>query len=419
MVTYNVSSFLISRKSGTYSLQRNATPLLFVSCPLWLLICSGGRRAGLTESSMRLLLLIDTLSVGGAEYQVVTDANLLSETGVQVTVACFREGPLQERLSSAVRLAHLNQWGQVGHVLAVRRLCQQQEIELIHAHMWAANLVGALAGWSLRIPVIVTEHGLELWRSRKHIWAAKLTYRLASRVYAVCEATRQVRIRREGLDPGRISVLYNCFDLAHISEDREQGESPELRRTLDIPSTSPIVGFLGRLHPVKRLDLLAKVAAVVCKSFPNAVFLLVGDGPERQQTEYLVEREGLSTSFRLVGYQSGVADFLALMDVLLITSEREALSISAIEAAAMGVPSIGFDVGGNAEVIEHGETGFVVPFGDIDAFSERLGELLRDESLRARMAHQARERAWALFSPKVRVSNLLRAYGSCAGDDNL
>jgi len=266
----------------------------------------------------------------------------------------------------------------------------------------------------LRIPVIVTEHGMELWRRPKHIWVARLSNRLASRVVAVCEATRQVRIRRDRIAPDCISVLYNCFDPLRVV-GKAQPNTQELRRSLGIPPEARGIGFIGRLHPVKRLDLLVEIAAIVSGACPNAVFLLVGDGPARGEVESLLLQKGLADHFRLLGYQSAIADYLALMDLLVLTSEREGLPIVILEASASGIPAVAFDVGGVSEAVEHGRTGFVVPFGDLVEFSQQVLRLLADQALRAEMGRQARLRAWAQFSPEARLSSLLAAYRALVG----
>ena len=355
---------------------------------------------------MHVLLLIDTLVLGGAEQQVITDANLLAAHGLKVTVAFFRDGPLKSRLFSEVGAIHFNAPYLLKKALDLRSFCKAQRVELIQSHMWLANQIGAFVGWSLHIPVIATEHGMELWRTPKHIWSARLTYRMVGHIYAVCEATRSVRIHRERVPPDRISIMYNCFDSSHLVETKNTA----LQQSLAIKDQSPVVGFVGRLHSVKRLDLLVDIAEIALRVLPDAVFLLVGDGAEQKNIEYRISQKGLASSFRLVGYQTKISDFLSLMDVLVMTSEREALSMAILEAAASSIPAVAFSVGGNPEAIENGVTGYVVPFGNTDQFATRIVDLLSCSELRAQIGRQAQKRACALFSPESRLCSLIEAY---------
>ena len=355
---------------------------------------------------MNVLLLIDTMTLGGAEQQVVTDANLLVQHGFKVTLACFQDGPMKSRLFSEVGFVCFNEPSWFKRFLALRNFCKEHKVELIQAHMWQANQIGALAGWSLRIPVIATEHGMELWRSPKHIWSARLTYRMVRHIYAVCEATRSVRIHREGVSSDRISIMYNSFDSLHVSGTKKN----DLRQSFAIKDQAPVIGFIGRLHPVKRLDLLVEIAERVLIVHPEAIFLLVGDGAERKNIEGLIAQKGLTANFQMAGYQTNIADFLSLMDVLVLTSEREALSMAILEAAASGVPAVAFAVGGNPEAIENDVTGYVVPFGDTEQFAARLIELLSNNEHCSQMSAQARERAYSLFSPEIRLLLLVEAY---------
>lgn len=357
-----------------------------------------------------ILLFVDSLSVGGTERQVVTDSGLLSGKGFRVTVGYFGDSTLRDALPDGVDAVRLPAGNYLTIAVGVARLCRQCGIDLVQSHMWAANFIAALSGWFSGTPVILTEHGLELWRTARHIWTSRLSYCLARKGYAVCDATRQVRIRREGISPAKIDVMYNCFDPRRLPQETDSIEDSRVRRTYGIPQDAPVVGFLGRLIPVKRLDLLVAAAEIVTRYLPNTVFLVVGDGPERASLERAIETRGLACNFRLVGYQRDTMSFFEAMDVSALTSEREALSIALLEASASGLPAVVFGVGGNVETISDGETGYVVPFGDMEVFSSRLVELLQDPGLREDMSRRARERAWEVFSPGARQAALVRAY---------
>ena len=359
-------------------------------------------------SNHRVLVVSESLLVGGAERQVVTDANLLSQAGWDVTLASLADGPLKQELVPEVELCHMQAKNWPGRCLELHTFCLRQRFDLIHAHQMGANLISALVGRALGTPVIVTEHGLQLWRNLKHRLLARLTYGCATRVLAVSAATARIRIQRDGAPAAKVSVMPNCY---HLGFNHQPAAAVgRLRHEIRIPEGSLVVGFVGRLAQVKRLDLLVDAAVQVLKERNNALFLLVGDGPQKEELEARIAQAGMAPSFRLVGRRSDVPTFLALMDAFVLPSERESLSVALLEAAAMGIPQVAFDVGGNREIVLHGETGLLVPFPDTLKLAEAITSLLQSDAERARMGARARQRAQRLFSPEARLQALNNLY---------
>ena len=356
----------------------------------------------------RLLLVSESLLIGGAERQTVFDANLLRQAGWNVTLAYFVDGPLRQEIIPSVELQHIRARSWLKRCLELYAFCHWKQFDIIHSHQMGANLVSALVGRLLGTPVIVTEHGLQLWRNRKHRFLARLTYRCAAQVLAVSQATAQVRIERDGAPKTKISVMPNCYRPEFQPQPADIVS--HLRAEYRIPDGAMIVGFVGRLAQVKRLDLLVDAVLRVLKERENTLFLVVGDGSQRQKLERSIEHAGIAGAFRLVGEQSDIPKFLALMDVFVLSSERESLSVSLVEAAAMGVPQVAFDVGGNREIVVQGETGLLVPFPDSEKFAKAILSLLASDSRRIRMKERTRQRAQRLFSPEVRLQALNHLY---------
>ena len=139
-------------------------------------------------SNHRVLVVSESLLVGGAERQAVTDASLLSQAGWGVTLASLVDGPLKQELVPEAGLCHIHAKNWLGRCLELHTFCLRQRFDLIHSHQMGANLISSLVGRALGIPVIVTEHGLQLWRNSKHRLLARLTYACARQVLAASEA---------------------------------------------------------------------------------------------------------------------------------------------------------------------------------------------------------------------------------------
>ncbi|MFW6193864.1 MAG: glycosyltransferase, partial [Gemmatimonadota bacterium] len=149
---------------------------------------------------------------------------------------------------------------------------------------------------------------------------------------------------------------------------------------------------------------------------PNAHLLLVGDGPERFVIESLIDGLGLDNRVHLLGLRSDVADLLAGSDLFLLSSVSEAASLSILEAMAVGLPVVATRVGGNPEVVVEGETGHLVPPGDLEAFADRVVELLRRPDLRRRMGEAGRRRVRTEFHLDRVADRYLRLYGELVGE---
>ena len=145
-----------------------------------------------------------------------------------------------------------------------------------------------------------------------------------------------------------------------------------------------MVGWAGRLTPIKRpLDLIRTLRSLRDRDV-DAVLVILGDGDERQETEALAHELGVFDETRFLGFQQGLRAWYPALDAFLLTSANEGAPVVAIEALAAERPVVATDVGGTATIVTDGESGFLVPMGDIDDLAARLAELARDPELRAR-----------------------------------
>jgi N-acetyl-alpha-D-glucosaminyl L-malate synthase BshA len=141
-----------------------------------------------------------------------------------------------------------------------------------------------------------------------------------------------------------------------------------------------------------------------------SVLLMVGDGPERTSAQALARRLGIADKVRFLGRQDSIEEITAVADLYLLPSELESFGLSALEAMACGVPVIGSDAGGLPEVVAQGETGYLLPVGDIEGMAARALELLRDEALHKRMSQAARRRVEQLFDAEKIVTQYEAVY---------
>jgi N-acetyl-alpha-D-glucosaminyl L-malate synthase BshA len=175
-----------------------------------------------------------------------------------------------------------------------------------------------------------------------------------------------------------------------------------------------VLTHVSSFRPLKRIEDVVRIFAAIRAELP-ARLDLVGDGPERPRIEALVRSLGLDGEVRFLGERGELAPLLRESHVFLFPSQTESFGLAALEAMACGVPVVASDVGGIAEVVRHGETGFLAPMGDVPAMIQYVRRLLADGELHALMARQARARAERNFLPAPAVDRYEAAYRRALG----
>lgn len=198
--------------------------------------------------------------------------------------------------------------------------------------------------------------------------------------------------------PAKADVLYDC------AEPPPAFPRAAARAHYGLEGEDVVFGMAARIHPQKDHDSLIRAAARLKDAHPRLRFLMVGDctGVHREQfarLEALMAQTGTRGRFVFPGFEANMARFYAACDVGLLASHTEGFPLGILEAMGAGLPVIGSDVGGCAEAVEAGVTGFLAPDGDVGAFAAAIGRLAEDATLRAAMGAAARARAATRFGP--------------------
>jgi glycosyltransferase involved in cell wall biosynthesis len=173
-----------------------------------------------------------------------------------------------------------------------------------------------------------------------------------------------------------------------------------------VPPGAAVIGTVARLSPEKDQQTLLDAFARLCELRDDCRLVIAGEGPAR--SALAAHAGGLPCRDKIIflGTVERVPELLRMLTVFVLTSLTEGVSLSLLEAGATGIPAVVTDAGGNAEVVEDGVTGFVVPIKRPDIIAEKIDRLLADESLRASMGRLARERIIAHFS----LAHMTRRY---------
>ena len=186
--------------------------------------------------------------------------------------------------------------------------------------------------------------------------------------------------------------------------------SREWRTELGWTEDEFVVGFVGRIVPVKDVPTLLHAFAALVASVPQARLLLVGDGECREQMQSVTRSLGLSELVRFAGWQLDLKRVYGAMDVVALTSRNEGTPVALIEALAAGRPVVATMVGGVPDVIQDGDTGLLVPPGDTDALAAALGRMAREPALRGRLAAAGRRSVADRFGRQRLVQDIDALY---------
>jgi len=362
------------------------------------------------SGSVRLLLVVDSLEVGGAERHVVDLALALHRKGYGVEVACSVTGGLSEPLERAgvpvwpLTRRLVKRRVSVAYARGIRKLLNQRRFDLVHAHIFASAAAAAIATRGKGLPLVITEHTEASWQTWRTRWISRWVYRRARRVIAVSTPIERRLIERDGTPPGLVTLIPNAVIPA-------SDETPDLAGTLpDGWLEGPLVGVVARLQPEKGVANFLKAAARVSGISPNARFLIVGDGPLREELLGLARRLGISERVRFLGYRTDSRALIGLMDLLVVPSLTEGSPLIVLEAMAAGVPVVASAVGGIPDQVRHGEEGILVPPDAPDALGEALGALLRDPAYARNLGETGRRRTENEFSHETLVRRIEGVY---------
>jgi len=293
----------------------------------------------------------------------------------------------------------------------LRRFWQREQVELIHAHQYTPFFYALAArGLRRRPPVLFTEHGRFFpdYPRRKRILFNRLMLRRGDRVVAVGDAVRRALVENEGIAENRIERIYNGVDVSAF--DHRSADRTALCKRLGLDANEWLIVQVARLDALKDHATAIRTIQRVAAQRSDARLVLVGEGPERETIEAEIAARGVGPHVSLLGLRSDVADLLHASDLFLLTSISEGIPVTLIEAMAARLPVVATDVGGVAEVVQHGMTGLLAPRGDDAALAEAVLRVMGDSGLRESMGQQAQERARGEFSQQEMHAAYGRTY---------
>jgi glycosyltransferase involved in cell wall biosynthesis len=364
-------------------------------------------------SRTRVLLVYKALGRGGAEMLLVNAARYLniSEFDYQVAYVLPEFDELVEEIEGVgIRVHCLNGIDKGMWMARLRNLVRQYRPRIVHTHSPYVGIGARLALKRPRGPRLVhTEHNV--WESYHRMTrpANLVTFPMNDFVFAVSEHVRNsIRFppTLRFLRMPTVETLYHGLD--PVAMER-WGGTDGVRESLGIPSTAPVVGTVSNFRIEKGHRYLLEAAVHIRNTFPDARFVLVGQGPLEQSLRRQARQLGLQDRVIFTGPRSDAPRLAASFDVFALPSFHEGLSIALVEALALGTPAVVARAGGITEVVTDGVNGIMVPPRDPLALGNAIISLLQDPALQRRLAKAGKERA-ADFDIREAVARIEEVY---------
>lgn len=356
-----------------------------------------------------ILLMVPRLNIGGAESYVALVARSLKSMGYNVFIASAGGA-----LAQALQLEGIKHFFMPVRLskyisgIILKRIVNKYKIDLIHANSEAAGIVAVKARnrYKLNIPIVYTAHGVLPQKVKSDI-------NQVDKIIAVSNFSKQAAIK-EGFSPEKIEVIYNGVDIEKFSPQKQS--KSWLRNQYDIPQDAFTMIIVSRIKNLRNkghqhlLDILKNY--VEAKQWHLVV---IGKGKGLNAFEQKIKEYDLQDRIHLLGHKTDVENYIDIADVMVLPSYFETFGLVLAEGMAMQKPAVAFAVGGIAEVIDHGQTGYLAQYDNDEDLVKKLNVLANNRDLCTKMGINARKKVEGEFANRIMIKKLIEVYNEMIG----
>jgi glycosyltransferase involved in cell wall biosynthesis len=378
------------------------------------------------EKKINVLIVITRLTIGGDTNVVLDIAEYLNKHPlydvhlavgpvlkheVDLTYLAYERGIPTTLIHNLIN--HINPWVNLKAVLELIAVMRRGKFDVVHTHSSVAGVVGRIAAFITRVPVIV--HHVHGWGIQENMSTAVRTLYLilertcalfTDRLIAVSAPTVQKGLAYRICKEEKFALIYNGINLEKF---RQKVDRQKVFSDLGLDPECKIVGMIARLDQQKNpLDFI-RAADIVVKKYPKAQFLIAGDGSLRSECESLINEFNLQGTFFLLGYRDDISRIMPILTLTVLSSLWEGLPVVFQEAMSAGKPTVANDVDGARDVIIDGETGYLVTPHQPEEMAERILYLLKNDDVCQQMGLTAQKYS-ERFSGEQMVKNISSLY---------
>ena len=293
---------------------------------------------------------------------------------------------------------------------------RKERFDLVHTHTAKAGIIGRISARLAGIPIVLhSYHGIPFYEGQnkllKYVYSRieKLVGRITDMVCSQNQGDIDELVFNHVLPEEKILYEGNGVDIENLDALRNNANVHKIRRQLSIDDGIPVIGCLARLEPVKGHAFLLNAFEKLLRVRPDVVCLIAGDGPLRRDLESLAQKLRIHKNLRFLGWIDDIQPLHALIDVLVLPSQKEGIPRTVMEAMTASKPVVATNVPGTREIV-HRHTGILVPYGDEQAMCDAILELIEDKEKANKYGKNGRARIEGEFDERLVIKRILKAY---------
>jgi len=279
--------------------------------------------------------------------------------------------------------------------ISLLKLIKKEKPVIVHTHSSKAGLVGRLAAWITRVPIIIhTPHGHVFFGhfgktvSRLFLYIEKLADLITDHMVALTTQEKRDYVEFSVAATNKISIIHSGIDLETFSET--QTDIAGKKNALGLNGQTPIVGTVGWLLPIKGPGILLEAMGYVWEQYPESQLVYVGKGDLEEDLKVRASGMGVSGNVKFLGWRNDVGEIIHTFDIFVLPSLNEGMGRVIVEAMAAGKPVVASNTGGIPDLVKNEESGFLFPPGNEKVLAESIMRLLKDPELAEVMGQRGR-----------------------------
>lgn len=334
----------------------------------------------------KILYIIDSMSLGGTEKQLVLLINNLDQSIFIPYLCCLKKSDslyteikctkMTINYKSFKSIKILSQLARIIHFI------KKNNIDLVQTFFQDATILGVIAAKLCGVKLIIaSRRDLGFWQEDIHKnKQIKFIDRFVDKFLVNSNAIKEQLFSIEGISQDKIEVIYNGIDIAKIKNNLlSKKELTKLKNKLKLPQDNFNVGIIANLNrPVKKVDIFIRAACEVVKQRRDVNFIVLGNGYLSEELKELTHKLNINENFYFLGRKPDIVPFLSLFDVGVMTSDSEGFPNAIIEYLAAQIPVVATKVGGIPEIIENGINGFLAQKGDYKQIANYIIKIINN-----------------------------------------
>lgn len=361
-----------------------------------------------------ILLLTDIFGgMGGSERNISQLLGGIDKDKFELYVACLISVKLPENARdhdvSVIDLDGKSIYTIAGakNLLLLRKLVYEKHISLIVTYHESSDFYGLALSRICHIPVISSRRDMSFKTRRRHNLAYRLVGKYFDSVISVSDAVKKEVIKRHWFPEERIVTIYNAIT---AKEYGKANDGIALKEEMGIDPNHPVVGVVANMRKIKGHHYFVHAASIIHRRHPDVEFLVVGydarkPGFSIAELKQYGEAMGIGKHLHFIGGRKDTTDLISLFDVAVLASLSEGFSNVILEYMASSKPVVATEVGGNPEIVVHGQTGLLVPPADGEALANAILSILENREVAQRLGRSGRKRVEDKFSLDVMLRN--------------